>query len=150
MRHFPWDFMVKVTFSLCTPPSPPKSECFSFYASLEGNICALMCTSMCPLNSVRALLRPRSPLSLLMFTPTLSCEFMYSPGSAQLNTSRCVHVYGGGLSECESPVAQVHMLPVIQGSPLSCGSLPLSSLYAFKVPGTSGSSTDVQFPLLSE
>lgn len=58
-------------------------------------------------------------LSLLMFTPTLSYEFICSPRDAQLNASRCAHVYAGGLSEWESPLAQVHMLPVNQGSHLS-------------------------------
>lgn len=42
MRQFPWDFMVKVTLSLCTHSSLPSQVCFSLYASMEGNMCALM------------------------------------------------------------------------------------------------------------
>lgn len=82
----------------------------------------------------------------LLFTCTLSCEFMYFPSCA----SSCVHTYAGGFSELSlpwgmSPLPQVHTPLVNQGSHLSCGSASdsVSSFYAFKVPGTSGSSTDV-------
>lgn len=51
--------------------------------------------------------------SLLLFTCTLSCEFMYSSNCVQLCASSCVEAYVGGLSEGKSPLAQVHICAVL-------------------------------------